>query len=137
MCDMGMGLAPSGGFEPGAPSTVTTYTPTYISYAGQYTHMDAARLDDKRILRWGNSYGIRLTKAEVEALGLHEGDGVRVEVEPRRKKIDWDTFPSLNLGPGPHDLSTNHDDLDPRILTLHEELMERERLKREQTRRST
>ena len=73
--------------------------------------MDASQPADKRILRWGNSYGIRLTKAEVEALGLHEGDGVRVEVKPRHPKIDWDTFPGLDLGPdSPHDLSVTHDD---------------------------
>lgn len=29
-----------------------------------------------KVLRWGNSYGIRITRAEVERLGLHEGDEV-------------------------------------------------------------
>lgn len=41
----------------------------------------------KRILRWGNSYGIRLSKAEVEALGLGEGKDVQVEL--KRKAYDW------------------------------------------------
>jgi antitoxin component of MazEF toxin-antitoxin module len=42
---------------------------------------------DAEIRKWGNSYAIRLPKAELDRLGLHEGDRVEVDLKkaPRRR----------------------------------------------------
>lgn len=40
-----------------------------------------------RIKRWGNSYGVRLTKADLERLGLAEGDPVEISLrKPARAR---------------------------------------------------
>lgn len=41
-----------------------------------------------KLLRWGNSYGVRISKADVERLGVHPGDELDVEVLPKRGKVD-------------------------------------------------
>lgn len=52
-----------------------------------------------KILRWGNSYGIRLGKADVEEHGLHEGEEIAVEIGARPgQRIDVADLPSWNLG---------------------------------------
>lgn len=38
-----------------------------------------------QVSKWGNSLAIRLPAAVVEALGLHEGDEIEVEVADRRR----------------------------------------------------
>ncbi|MBW3583779.1 MAG: hypothetical protein KY455_11825 [Euryarchaeota archaeon] len=62
----------------------------------------------KRILRWGNSYGIRLTRDDLDALGMHPDDQVDIIVERCTPTVDWDHLPSLSLGP---DASTRHDQI--------------------------
>lgn len=52
----------------------------------------------KRVLKWGNSYGIRLTKADLERLGLREDDEVDVGLEPAPPEIDWASIEFLRLG---------------------------------------
>lgn len=69
--------------------------------------MPPARLH-KRILRWGNSYGVRLTKDDLERLHLREDDPVDIELEPCRPDIDWDNLPDFGLGP---DASLRHDEI--------------------------
>lgn len=59
-----------------------------------------------RVLRWGNSYGIRVRRADLEKSGVKEGADVVIEFEP--KKIDlshvW-TFRG-----GGRDVSERHDE---------------------------
>ena len=40
-----------------------------------------------RVSKWGNSLAIRLPAAVVEALGLHEGDGVILHVAGKRTLV--------------------------------------------------
>ncbi|MFH1306507.1 MAG: hypothetical protein ABIH83_02510 [Candidatus Micrarchaeota archaeon] len=37
------------------------------------------------ILRWGNSFGLRLTKSDLERLNIHENEEVEIDI---RKKED-------------------------------------------------
>lgn len=63
-----------------------------------------------KLLRWGNSYGVRLSKADVERLGLKEGQEVAFEVAASpNEKIDLSDMPSFHLG---GDLSVRHDEVD-------------------------
>lgn len=41
-----------------------------------------------RLLKWGNSFGVRISKADVERLGVRVGDDLDVEVLPKRGKVD-------------------------------------------------
>lgn len=58
-----------------------------------------------RILRWGNSYGVRITKAEAERLGLHEGDDVDLLVQEAHGDVP--EIPTFDLG----GLADDHDRL--------------------------
>lgn len=61
-----------------------------------------------KILRWGNSYGIRLSKRDVEEAGLHEGEEVVVDVKAREgEKVPLDWLRTFSLG---EDLSIRHDE---------------------------
>ena len=42
----------------------------------------------RRLLRWGNAYGIRVTKAEAEALQVREKQELRVELRAGEPRID-------------------------------------------------
>ena len=45
-----------------------------------------------QVSRWGNSLAVRLPAAVVEALGLHEGDDIAIEVaDPHRFRVARDT----------------------------------------------
>lgn len=61
-----------------------------------------------KVLKWGNSYGIRLSKKEVEEMDLHAGQEVVVEVKARTDEevpLDW-----LYTFEGGGDLSIRHDE---------------------------
>lgn len=60
-----------------------------------------------KILRWGNSYGIRLSKGDVESAGLREGDEVAYDYKalPRKKIDNSDLRPLFRHG----SLSVDHD----------------------------
>jgi len=62
----------------------------------------------KRVVAWGNSYGIRLTKAELASLGIVPGSEVEVKIKPTRKNIDWSKVATLDLG---GDASIRHDEI--------------------------
>lgn len=62
----------------------------------------------KKVVAWGNSYGIRLTKAELASLGIAPGAEVEVEVRPVRKKIDWSKVAIFRWG---DNASERHDDI--------------------------
>ncbi|MFA5862589.1 MAG: hypothetical protein WDA16_12935 [Candidatus Thermoplasmatota archaeon] len=67
---------------------------------------------DAEVKRWGNSFAVRLSKKELERLGIHEGDRVDVSLKkaPKRKKgkISLEGLPVF------HDTATdgseNHDE---------------------------
>ena len=40
---------------------------------------------EAEVKRWGNSFAVRLTKAELDRLGLKEGDRVEIDVRKARK----------------------------------------------------
>jgi len=61
---------------------------------------------EAKLLRWGNSYGLRLRKAQVERLGLRLGFPVTIDVPDWTEPHDLSDFPTFDLG---GDLSTNHD----------------------------
>lgn len=63
-----------------------------------------------KILRWGNSFGIRLSKQEAQREGLAPGQEVDVEIRPRPvRKIDLSHLRKFDLG---GDLSVRHDEFD-------------------------
>lgn len=70
--------------------------------------MDDVVIEGK-ILRWGNSYGIRVKKDELEAGELHPGEEVVVRIERRGGRLDLAGLPTF--ASGRTDTSARHDDL--------------------------
>lgn len=54
---------------------------------------------DRPVVKWGNSYGIRLTQAEVKRLGIRPGDKVqgRLHSHAVHNHLEQVDFPRLNL----------------------------------------
>ena len=61
-----------------------------------------------RVLRWGNSYGIRLHKADIERLGLQPGDLARIQIEGAPDRVDLSGLPTFRSGAS--DVSERHDE---------------------------
>lgn len=62
-----------------------------------------------RLLRWGNSYGLRLSRKDVERLHLRPDSTVEVNVDVTPgDKITVDQLPSFDLG---GDAADRHDEL--------------------------
>jgi antitoxin component of MazEF toxin-antitoxin module len=61
-----------------------------------------------RLLRWGNSFGIRVTKAEADALSLKPGQNVELLVRSPADRIDLSSLPYFKDEP---DVSDRHDEL--------------------------
>lgn len=63
-----------------------------------------------KLLRWGNSYGIRVSKADVEREGLREGQEFRILIRAKPgQKVDVSRLPAFDLG---GDLSERHDEVE-------------------------
>lgn len=63
-----------------------------------------------KVLRWGNSYGIRISKEDAEREGLREGQEVVLEIKAKpRKEIDISHLPSFDMG---GDLADRHDEVE-------------------------
>jgi len=62
-----------------------------------------------RILRWGNSYGIRLRRAELKKVGLSPGSEAIVRMAKEHSRVDLSGLPAFKGG-GPDD-SVQHDEL--------------------------
>ena len=62
-----------------------------------------------RILRWGNSFGIRLRRAELKKVGLSPGSEAIVRMAKEHSRVDLSGLPAFNGG-GPDD-SVQHDEL--------------------------
>lgn len=62
-----------------------------------------------KVLRWGNSYGIRISKQDAKQAGLREGEEVVIEIKGRaQKKFDPSVLRSFDLG----GLASVHDEVD-------------------------
>ena len=62
-----------------------------------------------RLLKWGNSYGIRLKKADLKKAGLAPGAEAVVRLSRRKGRVDLSALPTFSGG-RPDD-SFRHDDL--------------------------
>ncbi len=62
-----------------------------------------------KVLRWGNSYGIRIAKKELQAAGLKPGMKIRLRLEGPAGEIDVDSlFAFFSDEP---DVSERHDEI--------------------------
>ena len=50
-----------------------------------------------KVRRWGNSYGVRLRKKDLQALGIREGSSIDVQVRPHRpaRGLDLSDLPTF------------------------------------------
>jgi antitoxin component of MazEF toxin-antitoxin module len=50
-----------------------------------------------KIKKWGNSFGVRLTKKELEEFGLKEGDEVKIQIQKikPKKEVDLSNIPTF------------------------------------------
>jgi hypothetical protein len=62
-----------------------------------------------RILKWGNSYGIRLRRADLKKAGLTPGAEAIVRLPRRRERVDLSGLPTFEGGQ-PDD-SLRHDEI--------------------------
>lgn len=62
----------------------------------------------RKIVPWGNGYGIRLSKAELARLGLRPREEAEVLVRGERKGLDVSRIRTLHLGGNG---SLRHDDI--------------------------
>jgi len=69
--------------------------------------MDDEVLVEGRILEWGNSYGIRLKKADLERAGLAPGEDAVVRVARRQGKVDLKGVHTFRDDP---DTAEHHDE---------------------------
>ena len=60
-----------------------------------------------KLLPWGNSYGLRVRKADAERLGLKPGETFACVVPDFTRRKDLSHWPRLDLGP---DASARHDE---------------------------
>lgn len=60
-----------------------------------------------KILRWGNSYGIRITKRELQDAGLKPGERVRLWVEYDARQAPMPPLPTFK--DPDFDATTEHD----------------------------
>jgi antitoxin component of MazEF toxin-antitoxin module len=51
-----------------------------------------------RIKKWGNSFGVRLTKKELAEYGLKEGDTIKIKIEKvvPKKEVDLSNIPTFS-----------------------------------------
>jgi hypothetical protein len=62
-----------------------------------------------KVLRWGNSLGLRISRHDADAIGLKEGDEVVITVVPPRQRVDLSHLKTFDFG---GDLSDRHDDVE-------------------------
>lgn len=72
------------------PAIVRFRRPLPMVYPNVYPSVCPMMLVDiqRRLLRWGNGFGIRLTTDEVRRLGLREGATVHADVKEARPRND-------------------------------------------------
>lgn len=84
----------------------------------------------RKLLKWGNGYGLRLTAKEVEAMGVLAGQTVHAVIEPAPVKNDLSAFPLFHFRPTG---LTFREELD---LAWDEDLAEKEQRRRAATKRA-
>jgi hypothetical protein len=62
----------------------------------------------RRIVPWGNGYGIRVSKGELERLGLRPRDEAEVVIRGERSGLDLSRLHPIDLG---RDAAERHDDI--------------------------
>lgn len=62
-----------------------------------------------RVLKWGNSYGLRIQKADAKRLGLRPGEETLIRLERKGGQVDLSVLPRFKGG-APDD-SLRHDEL--------------------------
>lgn len=62
-----------------------------------------------RILRWGSSYGIRISKSDAQAQGIREGQDVLYDIKNATGRVDTSKVHTVK---GPGNLSIRHDDVE-------------------------
>lgn len=60
-----------------------------------------------KLLEWGNSYGIRISKDDVQRFGLKPNQDVRIRLEIGKKPLRVQDLPSFDLGKA----ADRHDEL--------------------------
>lgn len=58
---------------------------------------------ERKLLKWGNGFGIRLTASEVAELGVRAGDALAADVVPAKQAVDLSIFPLFSYGPVPNE----------------------------------
>lgn len=74
---------------------------------------------DRKLLKWGTGYGLRLTAKEVAMLGLRAGEPVHAQVSRAAIKNDFSKLPKFDFGPWPKGKSVRDildEDIDERFL---------------------
>lgn len=62
-----------------------------------------------KILEWGNSYGVRIRKADLQRSGLRPGETVSVRIERDGGRVDLSDLPTY--AGGRPDVSRRHDEV--------------------------
>ena len=62
-----------------------------------------------KIKKWGNSFGVRLTKKELEEYGLKEGDEVKIKIEKIKPEKEVDLSDIPNFSETDEKVSERHD----------------------------
>lgn len=62
-----------------------------------------------KIKKWGNSFGVRLTKKELEEYGLKEGDEVKIRIEKVKPKEEVDLSDVPTFSDTDDKVSERHD----------------------------
>lgn len=62
-----------------------------------------------KVLKWGNSMGLRVSKGDAEQAGLREGDEIVISFAEPRKRVDLSHLRRFPMG---GDLSVRHDEVD-------------------------
>lgn len=52
----------------------------------------------RRLLKWGNGFGIRITKKEALAMGIKAGTELDVDVEPQPASMELEGLRTYRLG---------------------------------------
>lgn len=62
-----------------------------------------------KVLKWGNSMGLRVSSKDAKEAGLREGDEIVISFAEPRKPVDLSHLHAFDMG---GDLSVRHDEVD-------------------------
>ena len=64
-----------------------------------------------KILKWGNSAGLRISREDLRESGLHIGQEATFRLEDKDGKVDLTGLPTFRSPDGRTDVSINHDEI--------------------------